>query len=274
MNAQADNNVQATWRPLSGKAAIVTGSTSGIGLAIAHSLAAAGANIMLNGFGPPGDIAKIQTAMAQDHGVKVVYSNADMSDAEDIGRMVALAEAELGGTDILVNNAGIQHVAPVAEFPPEKWNAILAINLTSAFHTTRLTLPAMVRKGYGRIINIASAHGLVASPFKSAYVTAKHGLLGFTKTVALEAAESAVTCNAICPGYVATPLVEQQIESQAKAHGISREAVVRDVLLAQQPNKRFVGAAEIGAMVVFLASNQAASITGSAITIDGGWTAH
>ncbi len=261
-------------RSLTGKTALVTGSTSGIGLAIAQALAEAGADIILNGFGPADEIAATQAHIAQSTGVKVVYDGADMSQAADIARMMADAETAFGGVDILVNNAGIQYVAPIAEFPPEKWDAILAINLSSAFHTIRIALPGMVRKGYGRIVNIASAHGLVASPFKSAYVAAKHGMLGLTKTVALEAAESAVTCNAICPGYVATPLVEKQIDGQAAAHGISRDAVIRDILLAQQPNKRFVAASEIGAMTVFLAGPQAGSITGTSISIDGGWVAH
>jgi 3-hydroxybutyrate dehydrogenase len=274
MDTQTEHVRHPAERSLSGRTALVTGSTSGIGLAIAQALAAAGADIVLNGFGRPEEIAQTQSALARDSGVTVIYSGADMSDQTDIIGLMTMAEDMLGGVDILVNNAGIQHVAPVADFPPETWDKILAINLTSAFHTTRLALPRMVRNGYGRIINIASAHGLVASPFKSAYVAAKHGMIGFTRSVALEVAETAVTCNAICPGYVATPLVEQQIDGQAAAHGISRDAVIRDVLLAQQPNKRFVGASEIGAMTVFLAGAEAASITGAAISIDGGWTAH
>src|SRR5271166_4328003 len=274
MDIQVSAGTQKADRALSGKTAIVTGSTGGIGLAVAQALASAGADILLNGFGRREDIAQTQSAIARTCGVRVMYSDADMSDPTAIGRMVAMAHDLLGGVDILVNNAGIQHVAPVTEFPPEIWDRILAINLTSAFHTTRLALPGMKQSGFGRIINIASAHGLVASPFKSAYVAAKHGLIGFTKSVALEVAETSITCNAICPGYVATPLVEQQIEAQAKAHNISRDSVIRDVLLAQQPNKRFVGADEIGAMVVYLAGDQAVSITGAAITIDGGWTSH
>ena len=274
MNMTSPGAAISASRSLNGKTVLVTGSTSGIGLAIARALAAEGANIVLNGFGPAEEIAAIKTELSESAGVSAMYDSADMSRAADIAQMMVLIERTFGGVDILVNNAGIQHVAPVAEFPPETWDKILAINLTSAFHTIRLALPGMVRNGYGRIINIASAHGLVASPFKSAYVAAKHGVLGLTKSVALEVAETPVTCNAICPGYVATPLVEQQIDGQAAAHGISRDAVIRDVLLAQQPNKRFVGAGEIGAMTVFLAGAQASSITGAALTIDGGWTAH
>jgi 3-hydroxybutyrate dehydrogenase len=242
---------------LKGKVALVTGSTSGIGLGIARSLAAAGSAVVLNGFG-----------------VEVDYSGADMSKPDSIAEMMEGALSAFGRLDILVNNAGIQHVAPLSEFPTAKWDAILAINLSSAFHTTRLALPSMVKNNWGRIVNIASAHGLVASPFKSAYVAAKHGMLGLTKVTALEAAENGVTCNAICPGYVYTPLVEAQIEGQARSHGIPREQVIRDVLLAQQPNKRFASVEELGALTVFLASDAAASITGAAIPADGGWTAH
>jgi 3-hydroxybutyrate dehydrogenase len=257
---------------LNGRSAIVTGSTSGIGLAIARSLAGASCNVMLNGFGDVDEVEALRAGLERDHAVRVLYSAADMTRSGQIAAMVVEA-AEFGGIDILVNNAGIQHVAPIEEFPPEKWNAILAINLSSAFHTTRAVLPAMKARGWGRIINVASAHALVASPFKSAYVAAKHGLLGLTKVVALEAAESGVTCNAICPGYVRTPLVEGQIADQAKAHGMSEEEVVRDVILASQPNKEFVRPEELGALVVFLASDAAASITGTALPVDGGWTA-
>jgi 3-hydroxybutyrate dehydrogenase len=206
--------------------------------------------------------------------VEALYSDADMSDPAAIGRMIDMVVETHGRLDILVNNAGIQHVAPVTEFPTAKWDRILAVNLSSAFHTVRLALPVMRGNGFGRIINVASAHGLVASPFKSAYVAAKHGVVGFTKSVALEVAEEPITCNAICPGYVLTPLVEAQIDDQAKVHGISREEVVRDVLLAQQPNKRFATVDEIGAVAVFLAGTGATSITGTAIPVDGGWTAH
>jgi 3-hydroxybutyrate dehydrogenase len=206
--------------------------------------------------------------------VKVTYSAADMTKPEAIADMIAAVLAEHGRLDVLVNNAGIQHVAPLDRFPVEKWDAILSINLSSAFHTMRLALPAMRQNRFGRIINIASAHGLVASPFKAAYVAAKHGIVGLTKVAALETAEEGITCNAICPGYVYTPLVEAQIDGQAKAHGISREQVIHDVLLAQQPNKRFATVEELGALTVFLASDAAASITGTTLPVDGGWTAH
>ena len=259
---------------LAGKTAIVTGSTSGIGLGTAHALAAAGANIVINGFGDAAAIEETRSSMARDHNVGVAFSGADISKPDDIAGMIDLAESEFGGVDILVNNAGIQHVAPIEEFPIEKWNAIIAINLSGAFHAIRLAVPAMKKKGWGRIINVASAHALVASPFKSAYVAAKHGILGLTKVIALETAEHGITCNAICPGYVYTPLVEAQIDGQAKAHGIPREQVIREVLLAQQPNKRFATVEELGALAVFLASDAAASITGTALPVDGGWTAH
>jgi 3-hydroxybutyrate dehydrogenase len=259
---------------LAGKVALVTGSTSGIGLGIARALAGGGAAVVLNGFGAAEEIAKSHDDLARDYGVKVGYSPADMSKPKAIGEMIGSTLLEYGRLDILVNNAGIQHVAPLEQFPPEKWDQILAINLSSTFHTIRLALPAMRERGFGRIINVASAHGLVASPFKAAYVAAKHGIVGLTKVTALEAAEQGITCNAICPGYVYTPLVEAQIDGQAKAHGISRDQVIRDVLLAQQPNKRFATVEEIGSLTVFLASEAAASITGTALPVDGGWTAH
>ncbi|HJW78849.1 MAG TPA: 3-hydroxybutyrate dehydrogenase, partial [Beijerinckiaceae bacterium] len=208
------------------------------------------------------------------HGVRAIYSPADMTKPGSIARMVDLTLETFGRLDILVNNAGIQHVAPIDQFPIEKWDQVIAIDLSSAFHTTRLAVPAMRKTGWGRIVNVASAHGLVASPFKAAYVAAKHGIVGLTKVTALETAEENITCNAICPGYVWTPLVEAQIEGQAKSHGIPREEVIRDVLLAQQPNKRFATVEEIGALTVFLASEAAASITGTALPVDGGWTAH
>ncbi|MGE0618905.1 MAG: 3-hydroxybutyrate dehydrogenase [Afipia sp.] len=273
MNVQAQPKNAASLS-LRGKIALVTGSTSGIGLGIAHALAAAGAAVVLNGFGSADEIAKARANIEAGFGVSVGYSAADMSDPAAIGEMISSILRDHGRLDIVVNNAGIQHVAPIAEFPVEKWNAILAINLSSAFHTTRAALPAMRENGFGRIINVASAHGLVASPFKAAYVAAKHGIVGLTKTIALESAEENITCNAICPGYVYTPLVETQIEGQARAHGISRDKVIRDVLLAQQPNKRFANVEEIGALAVFLASDAAASITGTALPVDGGWTAH
>jgi 3-hydroxybutyrate dehydrogenase len=259
---------------LAGKVSLVTGSTSGIGLGIARALAAAGSGIVLNGLGKAEDIAKTQRDLASEFHVQVSYSPADMSKPEAIREMVERTLESSGRLDILVNNAGIQHVAALQDFPTEKWDAILAINLSSAFHTTRSALPAMLKNKWGRIINMASAHGLVASPFKSAYVAAKHGIVGLTKVIALETAEQGITCNAICPGYVWTPLVEAQIEAQAKTHGIAREAVIRDVLLAQQPNKRFATVEELGALTVFLASDAAASITGVALPVDGGWTAH
>jgi 3-hydroxybutyrate dehydrogenase len=259
---------------LQGRTALVTGSTSGIGLGIAEALAKQGANVVLNGFGDAAEIERLRARLAREHGVKVAYDGADMSRAEAIEKMMQTALAGFGAVDILVNNAGIQHVAPVDEFPVGKWDAILAINLSAAFHTTRLALPAMKKKGWGRIVNIASAHALVASPFKSAYVAAKHGIAGFTKTVALEVAEQCITVNAICPGYVWTPLVERQIPDTAKARGISEEQVKRDVLLAAQPTKKFVGVAEVAELAVFLASDAAASITGTVLPIDGGWTAH
>jgi 3-hydroxybutyrate dehydrogenase len=261
-------------RPLVGRAAIVTGSTSGIGLGIAKALAEAGADIMLNGFGEADAISRLRDELEMEFGVTVAHSAADMNRPEEIEDMVAAAVGRLGAVDILVNNAGIQHVAPLESFPPAKWDQILAINLSAAFYTMRTVLPSMAARRWGRIVNVASAHGLVASPFKSAYVAAKHGLVGLTKVAALELAETGVTCNAVCPGYVWTPLVEKQIDDQAKAHGIAREQVVRDVLLKNQPNKRFATVEELGALTLFLCSPGAASITGAALPVDGGWTAH
>jgi 3-hydroxybutyrate dehydrogenase len=259
---------------LKGRTAIVTGSTSGIGLGIAQALAREGANILLNGFGDAAAIEKIRVDLAKETGVKVAYSPADMTKPADIRAMVAQAVAELGGADILVNNAGIQFVSPVKDFPEDKWDAIIAINLNSAFHATKAALPHMEAKKWGRIINIASAHGLIASPFKSAYVAAKHGIVGFTKVVALESAQLGITCNAICPGYVKTPLVEKQIDDQAKTHGIPREKVISDIMLSEQPTKRFVEVSELGGLAVFLCGDSAVSITGTALPVDGGWTAH
>jgi 3-hydroxybutyrate dehydrogenase len=260
--------------PLKGRVSLITGSTSGIGLGIARALAGVGSDVVLNGFGKPEEIDAAQHGIAKDFGVRVDYSGADMSSPASIAEMIETTLGKFGRLDILVNNAGIQHVAPLQEFPVAKWDAIIAINLSSAFHTTRLSLPSMIANKWGRIINIASAHGLVGSAYKSAYVAAKHGILGLTKVTALEVAEAGITCNAICPGYVYTPLVETQIEGQAKAHGIPREEVIRDVLLAQQPNKRFATVDELGAFSVFLASEAASSITGTSIAVDGGWTAH
>jgi 3-hydroxybutyrate dehydrogenase len=261
-------------RPLAGRAAVVTGSTSGIGLGIARTLAEAGADIMLNGFGDAAAISRLRDELETGFGVTVAHSAADMSRPEEIEDMVAAAVGRLGAVDILVNNAGVQHVAPLESFPPQKWDQILAINLSAAFHTMRAVIPAMAARRWGRIVNVASAHGLVASPFKSAYVAAKHGLVGLTKVAALELAETGVTCNAVCPGYVWTPLVEKQIDDQARSHGIAREQVVRDVLLKNQPNKRFATVEELGALTLFLCSPGAASITGTALPVDGGWTAH
>jgi 3-hydroxybutyrate dehydrogenase len=272
--AATERKAAATPSHLKGKVSLVTGSTSGIGLGIARALAAAGSAVVLNGFGKPEEIKAAQDAVVADFGVPVAYSAADMSKPDSIAEMIRTILDKFGRLDVLVNNAGIQHVAPLQEFPVAKWDAIIAINLSSAFHTTRLALPSMIANKWGRIINIASAHGLVGSAFKSAYVAAKHGMLGLTKVTALEIAEMGITCNAICPGYVYTPLVEMQIEGQAKAHGIPREQVIREVLLAQQPNKRFATTDELGSIAVFLASDAAASITGAAIPVDGGWTAH
>ncbi|MEP7294698.1 MAG: 3-hydroxybutyrate dehydrogenase [Burkholderiales bacterium] len=256
-----------------GKTALVTGSTSGIGLGIAQTLAAQGANVILNGFGDARQVEQLRAGLSEHHGVQVRYDAADMSRPETIDAMMGKALAEFGTIDLLINNAGIQHVAPVDEFPVDKWYAILAINLSATFHTVRLALPAMKRKGFGRIVNIASAHALVASPYKSAYVTAKHGVAGFTKSVALEVAEAGITVNAVCPGYVLTPLVEQQIPDTAKARGITNEQVIRDVLLAAQPTKKFVTVEQVAALTAFLCSDDAAPITGAVLPIEGGWTA-
>ncbi len=259
---------------LHGRTALVTGSTSGIGLGIARALARDGANVILNGFGDVREIEALRVSIASEHDVDVRYDSADLSKQDQIEAMMARALGEFGAVDILVNNAGIQFVAPIDEFPVDKWNAVIAINLTASFHTVRLALPAMKAKKWGRIINIASAHALVASPFKSAYVAAKHGIAGLTKTVALEVAESGVTMNAICPGYVWTPLVQKQIPDTAKARGISEDQVIKDVLLAAQPTKKFVQIEEVAAFASFLAGDAAASITGAVLPIEGGWTAH
>ena len=255
---------------LSGKRAIITGSNSGIGLGVAEALAAAGAEVILNSFTDRAEDHDLARDLGARHGVAARYIAADMSKGVECRALVEKA----GGCDILVNNAGIQFVSPIEDFPVEKWDAILAINLTSAFHTTAAALPGMRARGWGRVVNIASAHGLTASPYKSAYVTAKHGVAGFTKSVALEVAEMGITVNAVCPGYVLTPLVEQQIPDTAKARGISVEAVIRDVLLAAQPTKKFVTVEQVAALTSFLCTDDAASITGAILPIEGGWTAH
>jgi 3-hydroxybutyrate dehydrogenase len=260
---------------LQGKTALVTGSTSGIGLAIAETLATQGANVILNGFGDStGPRAAVETrARAAGHGARVGFHDADMSVASRIEQMIGYADAEFGGVDILVNNAGIQHVANVEDFPVEKWDAILAINLTSAFHTTRLTLPRMRAQNFGRIINVASVHGLVASAGKAAYVAAKHGLVGFTKVTALETARTNVTCNAICPGWVLTPLVQKQIDDRAARDGVSVEAAKHALLSEKQPSAEFVTPAQLGALVVFFCSEAGSQVRGVAWNMDGGWTA-
>ena len=252
---------------LEGKVALVTGSTSGIGLAIAKAFAAEGAKLMINGFGDPAEIERECNELGATH------DGADLSDAAAIERMMKRCADELGTVDILVNNAGIQHVSPVESFPPEKWDAIIAVNLSAVFHTARLAIPGMKQKAWGRIVNTASAHSLVASPNKSAYVAAKHGVAGFTKTVALETATSGITVNCISPGYVWTPLVEKQIPDTMKARNLSREQVMNDVLLAAQPTKRFVTPEEVAALAVYLCRDEARSITGANLSIDGGWTA-
>jgi 3-hydroxybutyrate dehydrogenase len=261
--------------PLANKVAVVTGSTSGIGLGIARALASAGADVVINGLGTPDDIERVLTEFEQDHPhSRIVYNDANLMKGSEAAGLVEQTILGFGRVDILVNNAGIQHVSPIESFPPEKYEAIIALNLSAAWYTTRAAFASMKQNGYGRIINVASAHGLVASPFKSAYVAAKHGVIGLTKTVALEGAEHDVTCNAICPGYVWTPLVENQIDDTAKARGITREQVIRDVLLAAQPNKRFAQVDELGALAVFLCGPGGRSITGAALPVDGGWTAH
>jgi 3-hydroxybutyrate dehydrogenase len=258
---------------LKGKSAVVTGSTSGIGLGIARALAAAGSDVMLNGFGPAAEIEAIRAGLETEFGVKAAFSGADLTKGADAKKLVTDAEASFGKVDILVNNAGIQTVAPVDEFPEDRWELIVALNLSSNFYTTKAALPGMKKRGWGRIINIASAHGLVASPYKAAYIAAKHGVVGFTKVVALETAEQGITCNAICPGFVKTPLVEGQIGEQAKANNMTEEQVVRDVILASQPTKKFVEVDDLGALAVFLAGEHAGSITGAALQVDGGWVA-
>jgi 3-hydroxybutyrate dehydrogenase len=267
------SNPTAPNEELRGKTAIVTGSTSGIGLGIALAFAGAGMNVMLNGFGAAEDIEMTRARLEDQFEVGVAYSAADMTKPDDIAAMVEDSRKLFGQVDVLVNNAGIQHVEAIETFPVAKWDAIIAIDLSSAFHGIRAVVPGMKSRNWGRIINVASAHGLVASPFKSAYVAAKHGLLGLTKTVALETAEFGITANAICPGYVLTPLVQKQIPETAKARGISEEDVVKNVLLHAQPTKQFVTTEQIGALAVFLCTSGAASITGAALPVEGGWTA-
>lgn len=254
---------------LTGKTAVITGSNSGIGLGVARELARAGADVVLNSFTDAPEDHALAAGLAQEFGVNARYIKADMSKPSECRALIGQA----GACDILVNNAGIQHVAPVDEFPTEKWDAIIAINLSSAFHTTAAALPMMRAAGWGRVVNIASAHGLTASPFKSAYIAAKHGVVGLSKTVALETAGEAITCNAICPGYVLTPLVEAQIPDQMKAHGMDRETVLRDVMLTRQPSREMATVEEIGGTTVFLCSEAARQITGTTISVDGGWTA-
>ena len=256
------------------RVAVVTGSTSGIGLGIARSLAHAGMDVMLNGLGDPTEIEAIRASLAKEAEARIAFHGADMSKPDEIADLVETTRRMLGAVDVVVNNAGIQTVAPIEDFPIDRYNLIIAVDMSSAWHMTRLTMAEMKQRRWGRIINVASAHGLVASPYKSAYVMAKHAILGLTKTIALEGAEFGITCNAICPGYVLTPLVEKQIPETAKARGITEEQVVRDVLLAAQPTRQFVTVEQVGALANFLASDMAAQITGTALPIDGGWTAH
>lgn len=258
---------------LKNKTVLITGSTSGIGLGIAEGFAKEGCNLIINGFGDATEIEQIRSTLEKNNGIKVIYDGADMTKPESIENMMVNAAKVFGGVDILVNNAGIQHVSPIEEFPIAKWDAIIAINLSSAFHTTRLAVPYMKSKKWGRIINIASAHAVVASPYKSAYVAAKHGVMGLTKTVALEVAQNGVTVNTINPGYVLTPLVLKQIPDTAKARGMTEEQVKTDVLLHAQPTKQFVTVEQVAGTAIFLCSDSAASITGGCINVEGGWTA-
>jgi 3-hydroxybutyrate dehydrogenase len=258
---------------LKGKTAIVTGSTSGIGLGIARALGAEGANVMLNGFGDAKEIEALRAGLAKEFGVKVAYSGADMSKPEEVRAMVKAAIEQLGSADILVSNAGIQHTAPVESFPPDRWDAVIAINLSAAFHAIQAALPGMKARNWGRIINIASVHGLVASTEKAAYVAAKHGMLGLTKVVALEMAKTGITCNAICPGWVLTPLVQKQIDDRAKKEGIKAEQAKDELLAEKQPSGEFATPEQMGALCVFLCSDAAAQIRGVALPVDGGWTA-
>jgi 3-hydroxybutyrate dehydrogenase len=260
-------------RSLSGKTALVTGSTSGIGLGIAHALAAQGANIIINGFGDAVAIDQLQKDIAQQHGVRTIYSGADMSKATEIEQMMRESATQMGGIDILVNNAGIQHVANVEDFPVDRWDAVIAINLSSAFHTSRLALPHMKKNNWGRIINIASVHGLVGSAGKSAYVAAKHGIIGLTKVTALENAQTGITCNAICPGWVLTPLVQKQVDARAHDKSLSQEAAKHELLIEKQPSAEFVTPEQLGELAVFLCSAAASQVRGAAWNMDGGWAA-
>ena len=258
---------------LRGQVAVISGSTSGIGLALAQAVAARGGDVVLNGLGDAAEIERTRAGLEADCGVRVRYHGADMRKGEAVADMVAYGQSELGRVDILVNNAGVQHVEAVEDFPADKWEQIIAINLSSTFYATRAAIPIMKAQGRGRIINVASAHGLVASPFKSAYVAAKHGVLGFTKTVALELAQDNITCNAICPGFVETPIVAKQIADQARTRGLSKEAVLKDVILGSQPTKRFVTTDELAGIFLYLVSDLGASANGASFSIDGGWTA-
>lgn len=257
---------------LKGKSAVITGSTSGIGLGIARALAAEGCNVMLNGFGDAAAIDALRAALEREFSIHAAFNGAGLSQAAGCDALVADAEAQFGAVDILVNNAGIQHVAPVDEFPPERWGAVIAVNLSAAFHTIHAALPGMKRRGWGRIVNIASAHGLVASVNKVAYVAAKHGIIGMTKVVGLETAETGITCNAICPGWVLTPMVQKQIDDRAAAGG-TKEDAARELLIEKQPSARFTTTGQIGAMTVFLCGEGGSNMTGSAVSMDGGWTA-
>jgi 3-hydroxybutyrate dehydrogenase len=260
-------------RALAGKSAVVTGSTSGIGKAIAETFAREGANVMLNGFGDAGEIEAFRTGLERSARIQAAYHGADMTKPAEIADLVRKAEETFGAVDILVNNAGIQHVAPVDEFPLDKWDAIIAIDLSAAFHATRAALPGMKKRKWGRVVNIASIHGLIASPYKSAYVAAKHGLVGFTKAAALEVAQAGITVNAICPAYAMTAIIEKQVADQARITGVAPENVVRDVILVDQPTKKLIKVDHLAALVLYLASDAAESITGAALAIDGGWTA-
>jgi 3-hydroxybutyrate dehydrogenase len=255
------------------KSALVTGSTSGLGKGIAQALAAAGCDVVLNGFGDPGEIEKLRAGLAADFGVEVYYQAADLTRPEDIASLISRTLARFSGLDVLVNNAGTQFVAPLEKFPADKWDQLIALNLSAAFHTTKAVLPAMRERRWGRIVNIASAHGLVASPFKSAYVAAKHGLVGLTKVTALETGGSGITCNAVCPGYVLTELVDKQIDEQARAAGVARERVIEEKFLSKHPSGEFVPVEQVAAMVTYLCSDAASAVTGAALSVDGGWTA-